>query len=90
MCHLITQDNHRIKEGYHLKDDKMKMTRRKFLQVSAAAGAVAAAGGLELAAQAAKESGQEESDLTYPAADSQLTSASLSPQMTGLPIDKGK
>ena len=48
-----------------MKDDKMKMTRRKFLQVSAAAGAVAAAGGLELAAQAAKESGQEESDLTY-------------------------
>ena len=33
-------------------DKELKLTRRKFLQVSAAAGAVAAAGGIELAAHA--------------------------------------
>ena len=36
-------------------DEKLKLTRRKFLQVSAAAGAVAAAGGIELAAHAAPD-----------------------------------
>ena len=36
-------------------DKELKLTRRKFLQVSAAAGAVAAAGGIELAAHAAPD-----------------------------------
>ena len=46
-------------------DEKLKLTRRKFLQVSAAAGAVAAAGGMELAAHAAPDEEAKKGELKY-------------------------
>ena len=46
-------------------DEKLKLTRRKFLQVSAAAGAVAAAGGIELAAHAAPDEEAKKGELKY-------------------------
>ena len=46
-------------------DKELKLTRRKFLQVSAAAGAVAAAGGIELAAHAAPDEEAKKGELKY-------------------------
>ena len=48
-----------------MNKENLSMTRRKFLQVSAAAGAVAAAGGITLAANAKEENGTTPDDLTY-------------------------
>lgn len=47
-----------------MKSDDLSMTRRKFLKVSAAAGGLAAVGGVTLAG-AEKTEGQEEEGLTY-------------------------
>ena len=49
-----------------MKEDNLKMTRRQFLQVSAAAGAAAAVGGVKFAAEAlADEAADPDADLTY-------------------------
>lgn len=46
-------------------DEKLKLTRRKFLQATAAAGAVAAVGGIELTAQAAPDVQPQKGELKY-------------------------
>ena len=45
--------------------EELKLTRRKFLQATAAAGAVAAVGGIELAAQAAPAAEPLTGELKY-------------------------
>ena len=47
-----------------MKEDNLKMTRRQFLQVSAAAGAAAAVGGVKFATEALAD-GSVDDDLTY-------------------------
>lgn len=53
------------KEENDLLEDKLKMTRRSFLKASAAAGAAAAVGGIEYAAEEHQASAAEAPDLKY-------------------------